>query len=167
MVYSSTIHATDSTGHGVSKRLAEEWLAEWAERSGGEAIIFRLPHLFGRGSRPDYNSVVATWCHRIARGLPYEVVDPSRRLHLLFVDDAVAAFARELDAPFHPGATRFAEAGPLHEISLGTLRDLLESFRAGWETSASLNLSDRLIAQLRSTYDWYVPTGGAARGVSA
>lgn len=158
VLVSSTIHAAGPTGYGVSKRLAEEWLAKWAIRAGGEAVIFRLPHLFGRGSKPQYNSVVATWCYRIARGLPYEVADPSRQLHLLFIDDAIAAFARELDAPFHAGATRFAEAGPLHEISLGALRDVLESFRASWQTQAPPNLRDPLVAQLYSTYESYVPS---------
>ncbi len=38
--------------------------------------IFRLPNVFGKWGRPSYNSVVTTFCHNIARGLPIRVDDP-------------------------------------------------------------------------------------------
>ncbi len=72
-----------------SKLAAEEALVRHREQTGGEVWIYRLPHVFGKWSRPEYNSVVATFCHRIARGLPAVIQDPDLRLELAYIDDVV------------------------------------------------------------------------------
>ncbi|MFR8331390.1 MAG: NAD-dependent epimerase/dehydratase family protein [Oscillospiraceae bacterium] len=88
----TSILAGDPTLYGQSKLAAEEALLQYGAATGAEVFLYRLPHVFGRGSRPDYNSAVATFCHRMARGLPITIQNPGQRLHLAYVDDVVEEF---------------------------------------------------------------------------
>jgi hypothetical protein len=92
IVLSSSIQAELDNPYGVSKRQAEQVLADYAARSGALVAIFRLSNVFGKWCRPNYNSVVATFCHNIARDLPIVISDPSREVPLVHVDDVVQAF---------------------------------------------------------------------------
>ncbi len=92
IVLSSSIQAGLDNPYGVSKRHAEQVLADYVARSGAPVAIFRLSNVFGKWCRPNYNSVVATFCHNIARDLPIVISDPSREVPLVHVDDVVQAF---------------------------------------------------------------------------
>ncbi|MBE2233844.1 MAG: SDR family oxidoreductase [Anaerolinea sp.] len=92
IVLSSSIQAELDNPYGASKRQAEQVLADYAARSGAPVAIFRLSNVFGKWCRPNYNSVVATFCHNIAHDLPIAISDPSREVPLVHVDDVVQAF---------------------------------------------------------------------------
>ena len=98
LVLSSSIQAALDNPYGVSKRQAEEAVANWARMTGASAVVFRLKNVFGKWCRPNYNSVTATFCHNIAHGLPITISDPSRQLELVYIDDVIAAFLAVLDA---------------------------------------------------------------------
>ena len=93
IVFSSSIQAELDNPYGVSKRQAEAVVARYAEVSGARCTIFRLKNVFGKWCRPNYNSVVATFCHNIAHDLPITISDPARELELVHVDDVVEAFS--------------------------------------------------------------------------
>jgi len=99
--FSSSIQAERDNPYGVSKSLAENALREWAERTGAQVAIFRLKNVFGKWCRPNYNSVVATFCHNVARGLPILISDPAQTIELVYVDDVIFAFMDCLDRPPH------------------------------------------------------------------
>ena len=92
ILFASSILAGAPTPYGQSKLAAEEALLQYAATTNAEVFLYRLPHVFGRGSRPDYNSAVATFCHRMARGLPITIQNPGQLLHLAYVDDVVEEF---------------------------------------------------------------------------
>ena len=96
ILLSSSIQAELDNPYGRSKRLAEEALEAYAEETGARAIIYRLTNVFGKWSRPNYNTVVATFCYNIAHDLPITISDPSRELRLIHIDDVVRAFVSEL-----------------------------------------------------------------------
>ena len=75
--------------YGRSKRAGEKIFLEYAEKTGSKVLIYRLPNLFGKWCRPNYNSVVATFCHNIANDLPITVNDEKTELELLYIDDLV------------------------------------------------------------------------------
>ncbi len=77
IVMSSSIQAERENPYGLSKLGAEEALRSFAERTGAETVVYRLKNLFGKWGRPNYNSVTATFCHNVARGLPIEISDPA------------------------------------------------------------------------------------------
>ncbi len=127
LLVASSIQATNSTPYGESKRLAEQAATELADRTGNSTIIYRLANVFGKWCRPNYNSVVATFCHNIAHDLPIEINDASAPLRLVYVDDVVGEFIKALDKP--PVGLHRREIDPVYEISVGELARQIRAFR--------------------------------------
>jgi UDP-2-acetamido-2,6-beta-L-arabino-hexul-4-ose reductase len=161
VVLASSAQAALDNPYGRSKKRAEEALLRFAERTGAPVRFFRLPGVFGKWGRPDYNSVVATFCHRIARDLPIEISDPTREIEIVHLDDVTAAMAALLAAPAAPAAPR-VDAGPVFRITLGRLAEMLRAFRAVRTTLVMPDLSDPLTLRLFSTYQSYLPPDGLA-----
>ena len=119
VVFSSSIQAESENAYGISKGRGERALRQFSVKSGACVRIYRLANLFGKWSRPNYNSVTATFCHNIANDLPIALFDPARRLDLSYVDDVVAAFLSEIDQ-----RQRESEAGaeiPRYRIQVAEL----------------------------------------------
>ena len=158
VLLSSSTQAALDNPYGRSKKKAEEALERYGN-AGGSAAIFRLPNVFGKWSRPNYNSAVATFCHNIARGLGVTISDPGRVLELVYVDDVVNAFLAVLDGTAIAG-TRRLSAGPVNRI---TLADLVEKLRAIHDVRTNLRLPDMTTGfdrQLYATYLSFLPPDG-------
>lgn len=155
LLLSSSIQADLDNPYGVSKRGAEEVVRRYAAQSGAHVIIYRLANVFGKWCRPNYNSVVATFCHNIARDLPITISDRARELDLVHIDDVVAAFCAELST-IMPGEVIYREAKPTHRLSLGQLADMLMAFRQMRQNLLVPNLGDKLTHKLYGTYLSYL-----------
>ncbi len=77
--------------YGHSKRAAEALLRAYSEQTGAQGLIYRFPNLFGKWCRPNYNSVVATFCHNIARDMPITVSEPWRDIRTVRMRDITAS----------------------------------------------------------------------------
>lgn len=99
LVLASSIQAGVDNSYGRSKRAAEQAVEDWSKRTQGTAVVFRLSNVFGKWCRPNYNSVVATFCHNIAHDLPINISDPAKELELVYIDDVITAFLSVLDGP--------------------------------------------------------------------
>jgi UDP-2-acetamido-2,6-beta-L-arabino-hexul-4-ose reductase len=159
---SSSIHAAGDTPYGISKRRAEEAVRVWGERTGALATIYRLPNTFGKWCRPNYNSVVATWCHAVANDLPVRLDDPEKILPLVYIDDVVAEFLRCIRGAPSVGPDGFATVSEQHPVRLGDLLGLLRSFRSSREDLHIPDFSDRFTQALYATYLSYLPEGAFA-----
>lgn len=153
IVYASSTQAAQDNAYGASKRAAEEALTELAELSGGTVYIYRLPNVFGKWARPNYNSAVATFCHNIAQGLPITVNDPAAKLRLAYVDDVAAAFLSHLGQD-SPGA-HFVEMAPVYETTVGGLAEQLYAFKRSRSTMMTEPVGQGLVRALYSTYISY------------
>ena len=156
IIFSSSIQATADNPYGASKRSAEGALVRFACETGAEVALYRLKNVFGKWCRPNYNSVVATFCHNIAHDLPIQINDPRRMLELVYVDDVVEAFLKELDNPAAPSGFVRPDAIPSFTIMLGDLADRIRYFH---EMRSSLRVPDfsvRFNQQLYATYLSYV-----------
>lgn len=158
LVLTSSIQAERENPYGASKRGAEEALQGFAERTGAEAVAYRLKNLFGKWGRPNYNAVTATFCHNIARGLEIQISNPSAEVDLTYIDDVVAAFAGELEAPPRPGF-RFAAPLPSYRITLGALAETIRGFHAHRGTLRLPDYASPLTRALYATYLSYVEPG--------
>jgi UDP-2-acetamido-2,6-beta-L-arabino-hexul-4-ose reductase len=127
ILYSSSIHAAGDDDYGRSKRAGEDALREHGVYSGNPVHVFRLPNVFGKWARPNYNSAVATFCYNIARDLPITINDRTAALNLVYIDDVVAAFIAALDR--RPAAD-FAEVAPVYTTTVGEVVDTIRGFRA-------------------------------------
>ena len=153
----SSTQASQENPYGVSKREAEAAVFAYGQASGTAVWVYRLPNLFGKWCRPNYNSVVATFCYNIANDLPIQVNDPNYTLTLAYIDDVVAAFLEAFDgkAAVIDG---YAVVEPVHTILLGDLAEMLRGFRASRNALSIPNMSDPLTRKLYSTYLSYLPT---------
>jgi UDP-2-acetamido-2,6-beta-L-arabino-hexul-4-ose reductase len=155
IVFSSSVQAGHDNWYGRSKLTAEQLLEAYAVRNGLPAVIYRLPGVFGKWCRPNYNSVVATFCHNIARSLPITISDPSRIVELIHIDDVVAQFMTHLEQRCD-GVTR-GEVRPTFTTSLGELAERIKSFRATRDTLKVVDASDPFTRRLLGTYTSYLP----------
>jgi UDP-2-acetamido-2,6-beta-L-arabino-hexul-4-ose reductase len=156
LLCSSTQAALDNP-YGLSKRQAEEAVFAYGKTTEAPVYVFRLPNLFGKWCLPNYNSVVATFCHNIANDLPIQVNDPTHSMTLAYIDDVVGAF---IDALAGQAVIRegYAVVEPVHTITLGAIADLLHDFK-GTRLDLSLpDMSNSLTKKLYSTYLSYFPT---------
>ena len=156
LVTSSTQAALDND-YGKSKAQAEQAIFAHGKATGAPVYVFRLPGVFGKWCRPNYNSVVATFCHNSANGLPLSVRDPEYRLPLVYIDDVVASFVAALDG----NCTRegdYCVVPVVHETTLGHLAQTIEGFAKNRET---LDVPDQtpgsLEQKLYSTWLSYLP----------
>jgi UDP-2-acetamido-2,6-beta-L-arabino-hexul-4-ose reductase len=164
VVFSSSTQAVLDNPYGRSKRAAEEALEAYSAVTGSPVHLFRLTNVFGKWSRPNYNSAVATFCHNISRGLPITVHDPAAPLKLLYVDDCIDAFLAVLRDPFDSGGVR--EAGPVYATTVGEVADTLRAIHASRETLLTPPVGAGLVRALHSTYLSFLPVEAFAYSVT-
>lgn len=155
VVYTSSIQAERDNEYGTSKRAAEEALLELNQSSDCPVYIYRLPNVFGKFAKPNYNSAVATFCHNIARGLPVQINDPSAVIKLVYIDDVVASFVALLDGAEQ--SAPFVDMEPVYEITVGRLADQLERFKATRDNLITEPVGTGLTRALYATYVSYLP----------
>ena len=155
--------------YGKSKRAGEELFFDYAAQTGAKVLVYRFPNLFGKWCRPNYNSVVATFCHNIARDLPITVNDPNTALELLYIDDLIEELLDALEGKEHrcdfdglrtvPNeAGRYCAAPVTHSVTLGQIAELLHAFRDQSRTLRMPEIPEGSFAKkLYSTYLSYLP----------
>jgi UDP-2-acetamido-2,6-beta-L-arabino-hexul-4-ose reductase len=127
IIYASTTQASLSNPYGKSKLVAEDVLVQLGNDTGSPVSIYRLPNVFGKWSRPNYNSAVATFCYNIANELPIRVDNPDATINLVYVDDVVDEFIRVLDD--QPRGILYPEVTPVYSITVGDLARKIEDFK--------------------------------------
>lgn len=157
ILISSSIQATLDNPYGKSKLGAEGAIRDYARLTGATVFIFRLPNVFGKWCRPNYNSVIATWCYNTAHSLPIQINDPSAELHLVYIDDVAEAFISALDGKVCPENDGFCHINQTYKRSLAEIERLLESFSASRKTLIMPSLDDRFTRALYATWLSYLP----------
>lgn len=173
VLVTSSIQAALDNDYGKSKLQAEQAIFAHGQRTGAPVFVFRMEGVFGKWCRPNYNSVVATFCHNVAHVLPIQVRDPAYSLPLVYIDDVVACI---LDAMEKGEAVRdedgICRIHPVHTVTLGQLAETIQDFAKarggkaaealgtdGLPTLAVPDLADGSFEKkLYSTYLSYLPT---------
>lgn len=151
----SSTQAERDNPYGKSKLAAEQAVHALAENTGNPCVVFRLPGVFGKWCKPNYNSVVATFCHNIARGLPIQINDPSATVRLVYVDDVVSALIAALDSPaagFMHGVVQTEYA-----VTLGELASQIRAFNDCRTSLQTERVGTGFVRALYATYVSYLP----------
>ncbi|MBD3792486.1 MAG: SDR family oxidoreductase [Campylobacterales bacterium] len=157
ILMSSSAQVERDNDYGKSKLGGEAALEAYAKACGATVYIYRLPNIFGKWSRPNYNTVIATWCHNITRDLPIEINDESVELNLNYIDDVVEHFVRHLDETGREGVV-YGEVSPIYRKTLGEIRDLLVSFKESRESLIIPRVGRGFERALYATYLSFLPT---------
>lgn len=152
IVYTSSTQAAHDNAYGLSKREAEDALRAMTAETGIAGYIYRLPNVFGKWCRPNYNSAVATFAHNIAHDLPIQINDPSAMLQLVYIDDVIADFLAVMDTR-PPAGDR--EVATTYRISVGELAQQLLAFKDSRSSMVVEAVGKGLIRALYSTYISY------------
>lgn len=174
VMLSSSIQATLSgryagSEYGKSKLAGENLFFEYAEKNSSKVLVYRFPNLYGKWCRPNYNSVIATFCYNLANDLPITVNDPSVELELVYIDDVVKEMILALEGkenhcdfdgdkivPFEDG--KYCYVPLSHKVTLGTIVEILNSFVEQPKTLLIPEIPENSLAKnLYSTYLSYLP----------
>ncbi len=156
ILITSSIQAEKDNPYGKSKKAGEDLLFEYSHKTEAKVFVYRLPNLFGKWSRPNYNSVVSTFCYNIARGLDIKINNPETELSLCYIDDVVKEFIKAMEGnPAIEG--RFCIVPVVHRVKLGKLAELIQSFKDSRTNLNIPDMNDSFTKKLYSTYLSYLP----------
>lgn len=151
----SSIQADLDNAYGKSKKLSEEELLMYSETTKAKVFIYRLPNVFGKWCRPNYNSAVATFCHNIARGEEVWVSDPNREMTLVYIDDVVRNLILSMEDEDALGG--YVNVDVEYKATLGHIVELLNNFVESRKSLMVPNMEDEFTKKLYSTYLSYLP----------
>lgn len=155
IVYSSSTQAINNSLYGISKKNAEIALCKHREENKSPVYIYRLPNVYGKWARPNYNSVIATFCNNVANDLPIKVNDPSVELEVVYIDDLVEDFIKLLDSK--PKQEVFLDVSTSYKVTVGELREHILKFKDSRQNLIVENVGSGFIRTLYSTYLSYIP----------
>ncbi len=156
IMLSSSIQADLDNPYGESKRGGEQVVLNYGQKHGVKTFIYRFPNVFGKWSRPNYNSAIATFCHNVARQLPIQVNDPSVTMNLVYIDDVVNELIRALEGnEFRDGD--YCYVPTVHQQKLGWIAETIQSFHESRSNITIPDMGDELTKKLYSTYLSFLP----------
>ena len=157
VMISSSIQAALDNPYGLSKKAGEDLMFSYGKETGAKVLVYRLPNVFGKWCRPNYNSAVATFCNNIANDLPITVNDRSVNMTLVYIDDVVDELINALKGKENR-EEEFCKVPIEHKITLGEIVDLIYSFKNQPETLVVPEIPfGSFQKKLYSTYLSYLP----------
>jgi len=156
VLYASSTQALLENPYGKSKKAGEDSLFKYSNETGAKVLVYRLPNVFGKWCRPNYNSVVATFCHNIAHGLPITINDPSVEMNLVYVDDLVKEMINAMNGNGNLEGD-FCEVPETYTVILRDIAKLVYSFKKSREERSIPNMAEGFTKKLYSTYLSYLP----------
>jgi UDP-2-acetamido-2,6-beta-L-arabino-hexul-4-ose reductase len=158
VAFTSSTQAALDNPYGASKRAAEDALFALQRQHGVPVHVFRLPNVFGKWCKPNYNSAVATFCHNVVRDLPIKVNDPAAPLTLVYVDDVLQRFTQLMDgADASVDSNGFAVVSPQYTTTVGEVANLIQAFKDSRQTLLTERVGTSLARALYATYVSYLP----------
>ena len=158
IIFTSSTQAGRDNPYGQSKLAAEDALRAAGRSHQIPVHIFRLPNVFGKWCKPNYNSAVATFCHHIARDLPIQVNDPTAPITLVYVDDLIERFVQLMDgADAAVGSDGFAMVAPQYTSTVGELARQIRAFKDSRTTLMTERVGTGLVRALYASYVSYLP----------
>lgn len=149
VIFASSSQANLDNPYGASKRQAEELVRMYGANTGQRVDILRLPNVFGKWCRPNYNSVVATFVHNVSRGIELSVHDENRILDLVYIDDVVELLRSIIDGEIAGDDLRPRE---VHRISVGSLAAIIKQMHDARKRGEVLNVGNGLLRAIYATY---------------
>jgi UDP-2-acetamido-2,6-beta-L-arabino-hexul-4-ose reductase len=165
ILISSSTQAELDNPYGRSKKAAEEEILDYCIRNSTPVYIYRLPNVFGKWCRPNYNSVVATFCYRISRNLQIWLSDPQKKLTLVYIDDVIDSFLAHLDEKGEK-LSGYCQVNKSYDITLGKLAEKLTAFRGMRNTLRIPDLSGDFEKKLYATYLSYLGVDDFSYGLN-
>lgn len=157
VMLSSSIQAEQNNPYGESKKAGEELLFNYGKENGAKILIYRFPNVFGKWCKPNYNSVIATFCNNVANNLPIQVNDTEAELKLVYIDDVVDELINAMEGKANIHEDGYCDVETVHTAKLGEIANLIKSFKSSREERSVPDMSKPFVKKLYSTYLSYLP----------
>ena len=156
VIFSSTTQAYENTAYGLSKKNCEKIIIDYAKNTKSKIFIFRFPNIYGKWSKPNYNSVVSTFCHNISRNKKISISNPKKIINLAYIDDVIQICIDVLN--YRTSIKKYYyNFSNFHKISLINLLEIIKDFYLNREKLFLSDMSNNLIKNLYSTYISFLP----------
>ncbi len=156
IIFSSSIQAESDNHYGSSKKLAENALLKLAENYGNSVFNYRLPNVFGKWSKPNYNSVVSTFCYNICNDLPIQITDPEAKVSLVYIDDVINSFIKVIRSRTTVSGIQNMDIDPIYQVTVGEIAEQLYLFKESRNSLISEDVGQDFCRALYSTYLSYL-----------
>ncbi|PKM38791.1 MAG: capsular biosynthesis protein [Firmicutes bacterium HGW-Firmicutes-9] len=156
VMFASSTHAALPNLYGRSKKAGEELLELYANETGATVYVYRFPHVFGKWAKPNYNSVIATFCYNVAHDLPIVIHDENAKMHLAYVDDVAESLCDLLDGKTNKEGA-YCVVPQLYTATLGDIAKRIRSFRNIRESNLLPDMTEPLTRKLYATYLSFLP----------
>lgn len=156
VLITSSTQAEISNPYGISKKAGEDLMFSYGKETGAPVFVYRLTNVFGKWSRPNYNSAVATFCNNIASGLPITINDKSTVMRLIYIDDVVDEFIAAMNGRANI-VNGYGMVPVEHVTELGKIADMIYSFKESRTNGFLPDFSNDFEKKLYSTYLSFLP----------
>ena len=157
ILFTSSIQANLENDYGQSKLTSENFIRSYTARTNSPSYIYRLPNIFGKFCKPNYNSVVATFCYNIARELPISIHNPNTSLSLVYIDDLIKSFVGVMrGAEPSRDPSDFVLVNPIYYSTVGYLAQLIKDFHSSRSSLLTFPVGEDFLRALYSTYISYL-----------
>jgi UDP-2-acetamido-2,6-beta-L-arabino-hexul-4-ose reductase len=156
VIFSSSTQVWKKTAYGLSKKACEKIIINYAKNTKSKIFIFRFPNIYGKWSRPNYNSVVSTFCYNISRNKKISISEPNKIINLAYIDDVIQTC---LDLLIYRSTIKkyYYNFDNFNKISLINLFKIIKEFYLNREKLFLSDMSNILIKNLYSTYISFLP----------
>lgn len=158
ILLSSSTQAECDNDYGKSKKMGEDFLFDYQNKTGNPVYIYRFQNVFGKWCRPNYNSVVATFCYNIANGLDISVNDPNIIKEFVYIDDICKTILDLIKSENYKGSNKILTIKPSYLLSIGELANIIKSFKESRDNLVVPNMDNGIVSKLYATYLSYLPT---------
>ena len=155
ILITSSIQAKLDNPYGISKKAGEDLIFKYAKEEDIKVYVYRLTNVFGKWCKPNYNSVIATFCYNISHNLDIKINDKNTELNLIYIDDVIATFINTMENKLDKNS-KYYKVMPEHKIKLGKIVELLYSFKESRNNLLIPNMKDPFSKKLYSTYLSYL-----------
>lgn len=155
LIFSSSIHSSSNNSYGKSKKEAEKIIENYSINTNNPVIIYKFPGIFGKWCKPNFNSVVATFCHNIANNLPISIIDPNKELSLIYIDDVIDELINTINN--HNFGVNYRRVSPEYKITIGDLAKKIQCFKDGRINLHVDQVGCGITRALYATYLSYIP----------
>jgi UDP-2-acetamido-2,6-beta-L-arabino-hexul-4-ose reductase len=153
VLFSSSTQEERDNLYGKSKKEGRELMAGWAERADGKFTGMVIPNVFGPFGHPNYNSVVATFCHQLSHNETPKI-EVDGEMKLIYVGELVEVILKQI----RKGESNEGLIVPFtSESKVSEILALLEDYKTEYQDKGIIpSLNNRFEVNLFNTFRCYM-----------
>jgi UDP-2-acetamido-2,6-beta-L-arabino-hexul-4-ose reductase len=156
VLFSSSTQEERDNLYGKSKKEGRELMISWMEQSGGKFTGMIIPNVFGPFGHPNYNSVVATFCHQLSHGETPKI-DVDGDMKLIYVGELVTEIIKEIR---NGKSNQEVYVLPTSESKVSGILSLLEKYKSQYQDNGEIpTINSNFELNLFNTFRCYMDIG--------